>query len=202
MKYFDYGHTEIDFLKNSDEVLGDYIDKTGILHREMYDSLFDCLVSSIVGQQISNKALSTVLARLDKVAEEDISPQKLIDVGVQKIQSCGMSLRKANNLINLSKKIVEGEICFETMQNQPDEQIVENLISLDGVGVWTAEMALIFALGRKNVMSYGDFGIKKGLCLLYGIEKPDKKTFEFYRRKFSPYGTIASFYLWDIANKN
>ena len=72
--------------------------------------------------------------------------------------------------------------------------------NLKGIGVWTAEMLLLFSLGRKNIFSYGDFGIKKGLQILYNHEKIDKKLFEKYRKKFSPYASVASFYLWAIAN--
>ena len=200
MKHFDYGQKEIDYLTNCDKTLGEYIQKTGYIKRQMQGDLFECIATSILGQQISNKALASVVAKLKDKTE--ISPQGIYALGIDEIKACGTSFRKAQNLFSLAKKVVEGTICLESLKNQSDEQVVKTLVSLDGVGVWTAEMALIFSLGRQNVLSYGDFGIKKGLCLLYGLDKIDKKTFEFYRQKFSPYCTVASFYLWDKANKN
>ncbi len=200
MKYFDYGQKEIDYLTNCDKTLGQYIQKTGYIQREMQGDLFECIATSILGQQISNKALAGVVAKLKDKTQ--ISPQGIFSLGIDEIKTCGTSLRKAQNLFSLAKKVVEGTICLESLKNQSDEQVVKTLVSLDGVGVWTAQMALIFSLGRQNVLSYGDFGIKKGLCLLYGLDKIDKKTFEFYRQKFSPYCTVAGFYLWDKANKN
>lgn len=200
MKIFNYGQKEIEYLKSCDKTLGDYIDKVGHISREINDDLFCSLATSILGQQISNKALETVLQRLKEKAE--ISPQGIYALGVDEIKACGTSYRKAQNLLSLAKKVVEGTICLESLKNESDEQVVKMLVSLDGVGVWTAQMALIFSLGRQNVLSYGDFGVKKGLCLLYGLDKIDKKTFEFFRQKFSPYCTIASFYLWHMANQN
>ena len=200
MKYFDYCQKETEYLKSCDKTLGEYINKTGHISREVNDDLFCSLVTSILGQQISNKALATVIERLKNKTQ--ISPQGIFSLGIDEIKACGTSYRKAQNLLSLANRVIDGTICLENLKNQSDEQVVKTLVSLDGVGLWTAKMTLIFSLQRKNVFSYGDFGIKKGLCLLYGHDKIDKKTFEFYRQKFSPYCTIASFYLWDVANKN
>ena len=200
MKFFNYGQKEIDYLKSRDKTLGEYIDKVGYIFREINSDLFSSLVTSILGQQISNKALATVVAKLKEKTE--ICPQCIYSLGVDEIKGCGTSFRKAQNVWLLANKVIDGTICLENLKNQSDEQVVKTLVSLDGVGLWTAEMTLILSLERLNVFSYGDFGIKKGLCLLYGFDKIDKKTFEFYRQKFSPCCTIASFYLWDVANKN
>ena len=200
MKYFEYGQKEMDWLIQQDKTLGEYILQRGYIQREMQGDLFECLVFSVLGQQISNKALDTVKSRL--LQKTKITPEGIVCLGVEELKSCGTSLKKAQNVLDVAKKINDGTVCLTTLKNQPDEQIVKTLVSFDGVGVWTAEMALIFALGRKNVLSFGDFGIKKGLCLLYGHDKIDKKTFDFYRQKFDPYCTIAGFYLWDKANKN
>ncbi|MBE5748336.1 MAG: DNA-3-methyladenine glycosylase 2 family protein [Clostridiales bacterium] len=200
MKFFNYGQKEIDYLKSRDKTLSEYIDKVGYISREINDDLFSSLVTSILGQQISNKAQATVIERLKNKTQ--INPQGIFSLGIDEIKACGTSYRKAQNLLSLANKVINGAICLESLKNQSDEQVVKTLISLDGVGLWTAEMTLMFSLERQNVFSYGDFGIKKGLCLLYGLDKIDKKTFEFYRQKFSPCCTIASFYLWDVANKN
>lgn len=81
-----------------------------------------------------------------------------------------------------------------------DEQVILQLTSLKGVGVWTAQMILIFCMQRKNVLSNQDYGIRKGLCMIYHHQKIDRQLFEKYKRLFSPYCSIASFYLWAIAN--
>ena len=94
---------------------------------------------------------------------------------------------------------MSGEFDIAELKSLPDNEVIKRLITLRGVGVWTAEMLLIFSLERSDVLSFGDFGIRRGICRLHGHETLDKETFENYRRLYSPYGTVASFYLWYAA---
>lgn len=199
MKTFIYGSKETTFLKNADGNMKSLIERFGHIERQIYDSLFECLVSSVVGQQISGKALDTILLRLKEKANS-ICPENINSLSAEDIKLCGMSFRKATNIKSLACKFLSGEVDAAAFCDMTDDEVVAKLVTLDGIGKWTAEMALIFALNRKNVMSFGDFGIRKGLQKLYG-KQIDKELFEFYRQKFSPYGTIASFYLWALANE-
>ena len=199
MKYFVYGDKEIRHLKNADENMKNLIERMGHLDRELEEDLFAGLASSIVGQQISGRALETIWGRLEEKAKT-VTPQNIDSLSVEDIQSCGMSFRKANNIKSLAAKFLSGEIDTEEIEKMTDDEVVSKLTRLDGIGKWTAEMTLIFTLKRPDVMSFGDYGIRKGLSKLCGREV-DKTTFEVYRQKFAPYGTVASFYLWELASE-
>ena len=92
-----------------------------------------------------------------------------------------------------------GDIDFSRFHEMPDDEIIEELSSLHGIGVWTAEMFLIFSLRRPDVVSWGDLAIRRGMMNLYGLRKLTKVQFERYRKKYSPYGSIASLYLWALS---
>jgi DNA-3-methyladenine glycosylase II len=97
-------------------------------------------------------------------------------------------------------KIVQKELIISHLYDLSDLEVCEILCNLNGVGVWTAEMLMIFSLNRKNILSYGDLGIRRGLCMLYHHKTLTKTQFERYRKRYSPYGTIASLYLWAISS--
>lgn len=193
---FEYGKNEIEYLKQKDKKLGEVIDEVCMIEREVDEDVFGALIKSIVGQQISSLAQRTVCARLVVLLGE-ITPETVQNADVNDIQKCGMSLRKAEYIKAVGEKA--REIDFETLFVMSDEEVIKILTSIRGVGVWTAEMILIFSLGRMDVLSFGDLAIKRGMCKLYGYEKIDKKTFEEHKKTYSPYGTVASFYLWEIS---
>lgn len=201
MEYFEYGQVEIDYLKASDPKLGQLIDKIGFIKRQIIPDPFVALISSVVSQQISNKAAETVWNRfLDLVGS--ITPENILRTDQAAIQSCGMSHRKVSYIIGIAEAAKTGTIDFNNLASLSNETIIDQLTALNGVGVWTAEMLLIFSLGRPDILSYNDLGIRRGIINLYGLEALNKKQFEQYRKRYSPYGTIASFYLWELSNNN
>jgi len=199
MKYFKYGKKEIEHLSGVDKKLGAFIKKTGKLKREISGDIFASLIDSIVSQQISGKAAVTVGERLTKLAGGAITPQSIHKLKQSQIQACGMSNKKAEWIKSAANKVVNNEIDLEAVADMQEDAAMELLCTLDGVGVWTAEMLLIFSLGRKNVMSFSDLAIRRGLMNLYGLDKIGKKDFEEYKKRFSPYGTVASFYIWEAS---
>ena len=90
----------------------------------------------------------------------------------------------------------DGSFDLNVLYELSDEEVIARLTDIKGVGVWTAEMLLLFCLKRPNVLSFGDLGVRRGLCAVYGHKEINKKLFEKYRRRFSPYGSVAAFYLW------
>lgn len=196
---FEYGQKEMEYLCQSDTLLAKVIREAGFIEREVDPDIFASLVKSIIGQQIANAALETVLGRLRKTVGE-ITPENICALGRDGLRACGMSMRKAENILSLAEKIQIGEINLDTLGDMSDEEVIRCLTSLDGVGVWTAEMTLIFSLGRKNVLSYGDFGIRKGIELLYGEKKLTRAKWREYYKRYSPYVSVASFYLWKVGN--
>lgn len=195
---FIYGAKEIEYLKNADSTLAAIIDEVGLIERKIIPDLLTALVNSIIGQQISTKAMDTVWGRF-KSRYPDITPKALNSAPIEEIQQCGMSMRKANYIKEAAAAIVDGELDIDELYSLPDEEVVKKLMALNGVGIWTAEMILIFSMQRPNIMSWGDLGIHRGLRMLHRHRKIDKKLFLKYKRRYSPYASVASLYLWEIA---
>lgn len=196
--YFEYGDAEIKHLSQSDKQLGSAISKIGKIERAVEPDMFASLVRSIVGQQISTKAQRTVWGRMIERLSE-ITPSNVNELSVEEIQKFGISFRKASYIKGSAEKVCSGSLNLDELHSLPDSEVIAQLTRLDGVGVWTAEMLMIFSMLRPDVISYGDLAIRRGMCMLYGYESIDKKTFEMHRRSYSPYGSVASLYLWAVS---
>ena len=197
-QYFKYGKTEIDYLKSRDKKLAAAIDKIGYIKREVTPDIFTALVNSITGQQISNKALVTILKRLhDKFSP--ITPENLSRIDVQEIQLCGISMRKASYISEMAKAVAGGEVDLSKLNSMSDKEVCDYLCKLKGIGSWTAEMIMLFSMQRSDILSAKDFVILKGMRALYGHKEITPALFEKYRSRYSPYGSVASLYLWQIA---
>jgi 3-methyladenine DNA glycosylase/8-oxoguanine DNA glycosylase len=198
MQFFPYGEKEIQYLKKKDKKLGAAIHRTGMIKRRIKPDPFSALVSSVVSQQISNKAADTVWNRLSGLLG-NITPGNIARVDLSQIQVCGMSRRKAGYIKGIAEAALSGQVDFNTLDALPDEEIIKKLSSLHGVGVWTAEMLLIFSLCRPDVVSYRDLAICRGMMNLYSLKNLTREKFESYRKRYSPYGSVASLYLWEIS---
>jgi DNA-3-methyladenine glycosylase II len=197
-KLFIYGEEELNFLKKRDSLLGTYIDRIGYLTRYVNSNIYQSLVEAIIAQQISGKAAATVLNRIEQLVYV-INPTNINQCSDEALQQCGLSFRKVSYIKDFTQKILNHEINLLELEHLPDQEVIKKLNDLKGFGPWTAEMLLIFSFGRKNVLSFSDFAIQKGLRLLYHHRKITPKLFLKYKKRYSPYGTIAAFYLWDIA---
>ena len=195
---FQYGETEIAYLKKVDKALGEVIDRIGHIERAVIPDLFASLVRSIVAQQISSKAAATIGRRMSERFNE-ITPETINAASIEDIQQLGMSMRKATYIKDTAHKVLSGELDIEMLHTLSDEDICNHLTALNGIGVWTAEMLMIFSKQRPDILSWNDLAIHRGLRMLHRHRKIDKKLFEKYRRRYSPYNTVASLYLWAIA---
>lgn len=198
MAWFRYGDVETVYLKARDERLALAIERIGAIRRPVNPDLFVSLVNAIVAQQISSKAAATVWGRLVERLGP-VAPRRLAEVPVEQIQQCGMSTRKANYIHAAAKKVARGEIDLEALTKLSDAEVVAQLSALPGIGVWTAEMLMIFSMQRPDVVSWHDLAIRRGMQILYGYDKLEKAQFERHRQLYSPYGSVASLYLWHIA---
>ncbi|MFU8793762.1 MAG: DNA-3-methyladenine glycosylase family protein [Dethiobacteria bacterium] len=198
MDIFKYGLTEAEYLKSRDKKLGAAIDKIGMIKREITPDPFTALILSVISQQISKKAAATIKTRLFSLLDE-LTPDKILRANLIDIKNCGMSERKAGYIRGIAEAAVSGKIDFPGLRSMSDEHIIEKLSALHGVGVWTAEMLLIFSLCRPDVVSYRDLAIRRGMINLYGLKDLTNKEFERYRQRFSPYGSVASLYLWELS---
>lgn len=200
MKTFKYGKTEIDYLKMKDSILGIAIERIGMVEREVNPELFPALINSIVSQQISTKAATTVWNRMLNYFG-DITPGTIASATIEEIQKCGLSMRKAVYIKSIAEAEVNGELELSEFPKLSDEEIIGRLTALNGIGTWTAEMLLIHSMERPDVISWGDLAIRRGIMKLYGLQSLTKKEFEEYRERYSPHGTVASIYLWKIAHE-
>lgn len=198
MPTFPYTDAELFALRGKDAVLADYIDRVGRIEREIVPDLFAGLVRSIVAQQISSAALKTILARMSGLLCE-FTPERVLAAGPEAIQRCGLSMRKAGYIHAAAERVACGSLDLNALNDLPDEQVIASLVTLPGIGEWTAEMLLIFSLCRKDVLSRKDLGINRGIRRLYGVDDVPDGMFEALRARYSPYGSIASLYLWDAA---
>ena len=195
---FLYSSTETDYLKSRDERLGEVIDRVGLIEREADSDLFSSVIHHIIGQQISTKAQATIWERMRRGLGE-ITPGTLLSTGEAKLQSFGITFRKADYLLDFARKIQDGSFDLDAVQHMSDEDAVRALSSLKGIGVWTAEMILLFCLQRPDIFRYDDLAIQRGLRMVYHHRKITRPLFEKYRRRFSPYCSVASLYLWAAA---
>ena len=196
--YFQYTTKETDYLSQKDKRLGEAIQKIGLIQREVDTDLFSAVVHHIIGQQISTKAQATIWQRMRETLGT-VDAEHILAAGVPQLQKLGMTFRKAEYITDFAQKVQSGEFDLEGIWQKPDEEAIRELSSLKGIGVWTAEMILLFCMQRPDVFSYDDLAIQRGLRMLYHHRKIDRKLFAKYRRRFSPYCSVASLYLWAIA---
>ena len=196
--YFKYDDQALLYLKSKDQTLGEVIDKIGHIDRGVDTDLFSSVVHHIIGQQISTKAQATIWQRISENLSV-LNADSIIAAGVEKLQSFGMTFRKAEYITDFAVKIKNGTFDLEGIWHKSDEEAIAALRSLKGIGVWTAEMILLFCMQRQNIFSFDDLAIQRGLRMVYHHRNIDRKLFEKYRRRFSPYCSVASLYLWAVA---
>ena len=197
-QYFKYGNTEIEFLKAKDTALANAIDEIGPLSIEIIPDMFLALINSIIGQQISTKAQKTVWRRFLAMFMP-VTPENIASLPVETIQTCGISMRKAVYIREIAVSIADGSLDLEELQTMSDAEVCSRLSQINGVGIWTAEMLMIFSMQRADILSWGDMAILRGLRMLYGHRKITPILFAKYKKRYSPYATVASFYLWKIS---
>jgi DNA-3-methyladenine glycosylase II len=189
----------ISHLKNADPVMASIIGAVGpykIVYREPD---FTTLARSIVYQQVSGAAAATMLTRLTAAAGRGgmLKPKKIIELGTEGLRPCGISRQKASYLINLSEHTLSGAIAFDRLAKLEDGEIISQLTQVKGIGVWTVQMFLMFALRRHDVLPTGDLGVRNAIRKAYALEAaPSPKEMERIAAPWRPYATPASWYLW------
>ena len=196
--YFAYGENEISYLKSKDEKLAEVIEKIGMIERETDTDLFSSVTHHIIGQQISTKAQATIWQRMRQGLGE-VNAETILATDISKLQSYGMTFRKAEYITDFAEKVHNGTRNLDAVWQTSDEEAIRELSGLKGIGVWTAEMILLFCMQRPDIFSYDDLAIQRGLRMVYHHRKIDRKLFEKYRRRFSPYCSVASLYLWAVS---
>jgi 3-methyladenine DNA glycosylase/8-oxoguanine DNA glycosylase len=201
MEYFSYGKTEIEALKAADVILGAAIDRLGHPNQPLMPDLFVSLINCVISQQISTKAANTVQNRTVNRCGGVVTPEQIIQLSEEDIQSLGMSRKKARYIREIALAFVSGQINVNKLRNAEKDQIIMELTALPGIGIWTAEMVMLHSLQHPDICSWNDLGIRRGMMQLYGMKTISKTEFKELRRHYSPYGSVASIYLWAIAHQ-
>jgi 3-methyladenine DNA glycosylase/8-oxoguanine DNA glycosylase len=189
-------------LCQADAKLGRLIGRVGdfTLRPQPTQSLFAALVRSIVYQQLSGRAASTILGRVVALfsPKRFPTPRDLLDIDPQLLRSAGLSTAKTAALRDLAARTLDGTVpSLAQVRRLEDEEIVERLITVRGIGRWTVEMLLMFRLGRPDVLPLGDLGVRKGFALTFGSRKlPEPEVIARRAERWRPYRSVASWYLW------
>jgi DNA-3-methyladenine glycosylase II len=164
-----------------------------------HDDHFRALLRAIVGQQLSTKAAATIHRRVLALLPpgEPVAPGAILAIPVTSLRAAGLSARKADYVRDLAARVHDGRIDLNRATTLPDEDVIDELTTLRGIGRWTAEMFLIFRLHRPDVLPLDDLGILKSVQRLYGFKRlPAARTVERLGRQWQPYRSVASWYLW------
>ena len=187
----------VDYLKKNDSVMNGIIQKCGKLNLTSSGDHFAALASSIVYQQLSGKAAETIWNRLVCEVGGRLTPETVLKLTDVQFRKAGISPQKKSYLLDLSRKFKSGEIDMRSLLAKGDEEIIETLTTVRGIGRWTAEMFLIFSLKRMDVLPVDDLGIKKAIMVNYKLRKlPSPERMRKIARNWGSYRTVAVLYLW------
>lgn len=188
-------------LGESDPQMNKLIEIVGNVTVSTRPDFFKSLVRSIVGQQISVQAASTIFGRLETLFENRLEPAAILEVSDEQLWTTGLSRQKIKYLRDLTAKAYDNTINFNQMDDMDNTSAIKLLTSIKGIGKWTAEMFLIFSLGRMNVLAVDDIGIQRGAKWLYEVDKSERRRVLLDKKPvWDPHLTIASFYLWEVVH--
>jgi DNA-3-methyladenine glycosylase II len=190
-------------LRAADPVMARLIDQNGAvvrrdLKRERPGDAYGALLRSIVGQQLSTKAARTIYGRMIEIfGGHAPTPRQLLEADPDEIRAAGLSRPKITYLRDLAVHVEEGTLHLDRLPDLPDDEVSAQLTAIKGLGQWTADMFLMFHLGRPDVLPVGDQGIRRAVQVQYRLRKlPDPKRLERIARPWRPYRTLACLYLW------
>lgn len=191
-------------LRTSDPIMRKSIDEIGPFTLRLERNRFRMLVRSIISQQISTSAARSIRKRLEALMSPSrVTAQRLIELDKDQLRTAGLSNQKATYLLDLAEKVTVGEVSLRTIGRMADEQVILELTKVKGIGRWTAQMFLIFSLGRLDVLPHDDLGIRTAIRDLYNLETlPDKSTSEAIAQPWRPYASLASWYCWRFLEKH
>jgi len=187
----------LDHLKKSDAILASIIARVGPCKMAYRDPTFEMLARAIVFQQLSTKAARTIYGRLEEAAGGALTPEAIQNLSVGEMRRAGLSRQKLGYIRDLAEHALSGKVDFAKLPAMSDEEVIESLTDIKGVGVWTAHMFLLFSLRRPNVLPIGDRGVRMAIQRAYRKRKmPTPKQVEQIAKGWHPYCSYAAWYLW------
>ncbi len=187
---------KIKYLIQKDPKLETLFSRIKAIDVHLSDDYFVSLVSTITAQQLSSKVASVIYQRLRDLLHEDITAEKIMQADESSLRSIGLSYQKIKYLKSLAEHIIDKKVIFDYLHLQTDEQIIEMLIQIKGIGVWSAHMFLMFSLGREDIFSELDLGLRNAVKRLYQNDQLTIQEIKTISEKWSPYRSIVSHYLW------
>lgn len=189
------------YLARTDATLSPIVEQYGIATFQPHTHYYQALVENIISQQLSVKAAAAIVKRfLDLFPGTGFpSPTDIVTLDIETYRTAGLSRQKATYIRDLADKVLTHVVAFEELPDKTNDQIIAELTQIKGVGVWTVHMFLMFCMGRLDVLPVGDLGIKNGIKKLYGFEEipsPEAITHLSEINKWSPYQSVASWYIW------
>jgi DNA-3-methyladenine glycosylase II len=183
-----------------DPILAPIIASASLPSFTPHTDYYQALVDSIIGQQLSVKAAATIRKRFVEYFNGLFpSPEQILNTDIEQLRSVGLSRSKATYIQDLARHVLDGTVQFTTIDTLSNEAIIQELTAVKGIGVWTVHMFLMFCMGRMDVLPIGDLGIRNGVKNLYGLENiptPDDITAIAAENGWSPYESVASWYIW------
>jgi DNA-3-methyladenine glycosylase II len=189
-------------LRKADPLIGAVIRDVGPFTLRLERNRFAMLVRSIISQQISTAAARSIRLRLEAlVAPERLSAENILALTDEQLRSAGLSPQKLSYLRDLCGRVADGRLELTQIGRRSDEEVVAELIQVKGIGRWTAQMFLIFSLGRLDVFPHDDLGVRAAIRDLYGLrELPNKAASVEYGARWRPYASVASWYCWRLCD--
>ena len=163
------------------------------------DDAYGSLVRTIVGQQLSTKAARSIYGRLTALFDDcPPTPEELVSTDEEVLRACGLSRPRVRYLRDLAQRVISGKLDLRSLHDLPDDEVIRQITAVKGLGQWSADMFLMFHLGRGDVLPVGDLGVRRAVERAYHLpEIPDAETLQNIARPWSPHRTLASFYLWE-----
>jgi DNA-3-methyladenine glycosylase II len=192
------------YLSENDPKIAKIIEAHGQIRFKPEGEMFESLVESILGQQLASPAANAIIRRVRALYDGGrLEPRSMYSTPVRKLRKAGVSPQKTRYLKDLSSRVVRGRLDLESLRGKSDQEMMEALVEVLGIGPWTVHMLMIFTLGRTDVLPVDDLGIKKGIQKAYRLrEMPKKDKIEKLARNWHPYCSVASLYLWRLKDSS
>jgi len=184
-------------LKKSDPVMRALIERVGPCKMQFGEPVFHSLAEAIVYQQLNGKAAVTIFKRFAALAGDPLTPEGILKLTPEQMRAVGLSKQKSSYLFDMAERTNRGQLDFSRLPELSDDEVIEHLTQVKGVGVWTAHMFLMFTLRRPNILPTGDFGVRTAIKKHYNKRKlPKPELMEKIAKPWEPYRSIACWYLW------
>lgn len=192
-----YTDSEMFYVASKDPVMNQLVNHYGHLYRGVNTDIFSSLVQHIIGQMLSNKAAEKINIRF-KTKVSKITPENIARCSLTELKESGISRQKATAIRELAIGVCNGKYCFDSFPEMSDSDVINYLMTIKGVGRWTAEMIVEFTLGRLNIFCFQDAALKNGIMKAHAYKTLSEKRFKSLQKKYSPYCSVASLYYYAL----